>query len=100
MAEINLITTFLLAWLVICGYGQPSSAEELAKLQGSWGTAVPGNHARYASGIVKGTMIGEGEIADGMTNKIVYGYKIEFGGDHPHNNVPPSLAAYCWIRSA
>lgn len=98
LAEINPITTFLLAWLVICGYGQPSSADEMAKHRHAIhsGYALNSNNmSEYNEDHYRFQKWGAGLAGwqlDGLkgTNFV--------GGDTPHNNVPPSLAGYAWRR--
>ena len=77
------------------------TTDELAHCEGYFGCDVPGNHVRFCSGIFSGmTVAQQGEIGKSSDNAIVYGYRIAFGNDKPHNNLPPSVCAYCWKRTA
>ena len=78
-----------------------SATDELAHCEGYFGCDVPGNHTRFCSGIFSGMTVAQhGNIGKAMDDSIIYGYRIAFGNDKPHNNLPPSVCAYCWKRTA
>ena len=76
---------------------------ELPKIEGTFGCAVPAYHVNFANGVFSGTDFGNktGIITDSTTrNGIVYGYRIEFGGNQYHNNTAPCVSCFCWKRTA
>jgi len=85
-------------------YGErkhPLTTEELAHCEGYFGCDVPSNHTNFCSGIFRGTTVAQhGKIGKTFDDSIIYGYRIAFGNDRPHNNLQPSLATYCWRRQA
>lgn len=104
LAEINPITTFLLAWLVICDYGQPSSAEEMAKIEGELRNIPQQENGIpiFAKGVFSyDQSVREGHgYATGLLQGELDLIRFRAGNDQPHNNVPPCLATYCWRRQA
>ena len=75
---------------------------ELPKIKGTFGCAVPAYHVQFANGVFSGADFGDktGIITDGTdSNKIIYGYHIEFGGNQYHNNTAPVVACFCWKRT-
>jgi len=78
------------------------ATDELPQINGAFGCAVPDGHAGYASGVFSGTTISQkGTIISGNKGEyIIYGYKLNFGKNNPHNNTQSSIAAYCWKRTA
>lgn len=77
------------------------TTDELPHCEGYFGCDVPSNHARFCSGIFSGmTVAQQGKIGKAFDDSIIYGYRIAFGNDKPHNTLPPSIASYGWRRTA
>lgn len=77
------------------------TTDELAHCEGYFGCDVPSNHTLFCSGIFRGMTVAQhGNIGKAMDDSIIYGYRIAFGNDKPHNNLPLSVCAYCWKRTA
>ena len=81
--------------------------DELPVIDGEFATAVVGNHAIYgASGHFYGADLNdvtpENYRRDWQFNSSVrqYGYGYKFGGNKPHNNMPPYVTRIYWERVA
>ena len=75
------------------------TADELPHCEGYFGCDVPGNHTHFCSGIFSGTTVAQqGKIGKAFDDSIIYGYRIAFGNDKPHNTLAPSMACYAWRR--
>ena len=78
---------------------------ELPKLSGSeelraWAS---GALQLNVSGIMSRTQTSNSQdnvSSSGTTKAATWKTTISFGGDQPHNNMPPYLVAYCWYRTA
>ena len=85
-------------------YGErkhPLTTDELPHCEGYFGCDVPRNHTHFCSGVFSGTTVAQqGNIGQAFDNSIIYGYRIAFGNDKPHTNLPLSVCAYCWKRTA
>lgn len=75
---------------------------------GSIPMIVPTNHTNWNNGGILGTNVGYASSSkpgisnlsnNGITSGLQYGYKVESnGGNKAHNNMPPYLAVYMWVR--
>lgn len=79
------------------------SLEGFANFRGwTWGGGSEGVNVLSAGGIMSSTTI------DSTYDQLQYGngqgdysnLRIAFGSDQPHNNMPPYLAVYIWVRTA
>ena len=78
---------------------------ELPEIDGEFATAVVGQHTNkgvkgHAYGTNFGTFTSGGITGTDITNETQYGYGYKFGGNQPHNNMPPYYGAYIWRRTA
>lgn len=75
-------------------------ADELPKISGSVSSLIRWNTNKTQSGVLKaveGTSKLPSTQTENASNSTV---SIEFGGDKPHENLSPCLAAYAWRRQA
>lgn len=74
-------------------------------------TVVSVGHTNWNNGGVSGTFLGQASNSKkgiwnkddelSMTSGTQYGYSIStYGGGQPHNNMPPYIAVYMWVRTA
>lgn len=78
---------------------------ELPKIDGTIATGVVGAHATngvtgHAYGMNFGQKNPTWVAAEKQGADIQYGYGYRFGGNQPHNNMPPFYATYIWHRTA
>ena len=77
------------------------TAGELPKLSGSTPNIFTGGQSGGTSGIVTHTVSSNRQYTtNGTSTNSWQSYAITFGGDQPHNNMPPYLVAYVWHRIA
>ena len=77
------------------------TAGELPTLSGSTPNIFTGGQSGGTSGIVKHTVASNRQYTtNGTSTNSWQSYEIAFGGDQPHNNMPPYLAVYVWKRTA
>lgn len=79
--------------------------DELPVIDGKFATAVIAGHATYGvSGHAYGTELNNitpGNLRISWTNQssdAQYGYGYKFGGNKPHNNMPPYVTRIYWER--
>ena len=75
------------------------TTDELPHLEGRFPSSVTSSFQVEATGIVSG-VDGFTKSTWGTDRSNVWGFKIAFGGDQPHENMPLSMAAYAWRRTA
>lgn len=67
--------------------------DELPYIDGAWNTSVVGNHASVGvEGHAYGTGWGNAKahvVSTDANDGVSYGYGYKFGGNQPHNNMPP-----------
>ena len=76
------------------------TADELPKISGSVSSLMRWNTGKTQSGVLKaveGTSKFPSTQSENVSNSTV---SIEFGGDKPHENLSPCVAAYGWRRTA
>lgn len=76
------------------------TTDELPKISGSVSSLLRWNTGKTQSGVLKaveGTSKFPSTQSENASNSTV---SIEFGGDKPHNNLSPCVAAYGWRRTA
>ena len=76
------------------------TTDELPKISGSVSSLLRWNTDKAQSGVLKaveGTSKFPSTQSENVSNSTV---SIEFGGDKPHNNLSPCVAAYGWRRTA
>lgn len=76
------------------------TTDELPKISGSVSSLLRWNTGKTQSGVLKaveGTSKFPSTQGENASNSTV---SIEFGGDKPHNNLSPCVAAYGWRRTA
>lgn len=76
------------------------TTDELPKISGSVSSLIRWNTDKTQSGVLKaveGTSKFPSTQTENASNSTV---SIEFGGDKPHENLSPSMAAYGWRRTA
>ena len=74
---------------------------ELPALSGEAGRYVRWNTSPIASGILRQSYAGGTKFPSAIEENCVDGVvKIAFGGNQPHNNLPPFVRAFCWRRTA
>lgn len=77
-----------------------SATDELPKISGSVSSLIRWNTGKIQSGVLKaveGTSKFPSSTSENASNSTV---SIEFGGDKPHENLSPCVAAYGWRRTA
>lgn len=73
---------------------------ELPALSGEAGRYVRWGTNPIASGILRQSYAGDVKFPSASAENAVDGVvKIAFGGNQPHNNLPPYVRAYCWRRT-
>ena len=76
------------------------TTEELPKISGSVSSLIRWQNNKTQSGVLKaveGISKFPSLQSENTSNSTV---SIEFGGDAPHNNIPPVIASYAWRRTA
>lgn len=73
---------------------------ELPKLSGEINNVIRWNRSITQSGIISAENNGVKFPSGSDENTNNWTVKIAFGGDQPHNNMPPYLAVYMWQRVA
>lgn len=76
------------------------TTDELPKISGSVSSLLRWNTGKTQSGVLKaveGTEKLPSRQNENASNSTI---SIEFGGDSPHNNLSPCVAAYGWRRTA
>ncbi len=74
------------------------TTDELPHLEGRFPASVTSGYQSDTTGIVSGV--------DGFTKSTwasdsnTWGFNIAFGGNQPHENIPPTIASYGWKRTA
>lgn len=76
------------------------TTDELPKLSGQVGTFIRWNNDQNASGILNAKNTGIKFPSSEANNSTNANITISFGGDKPHENLSPCVAAYCWKRTA
>ena len=76
------------------------TTDELPKLSGQVGTFIRWNNDQNASGILNAENTGTPFPSTEAKNSTNANIIISFGGDKPHENLSPCLAAYGWRRTA
>lgn len=75
------------------------TTDELPHLEGSFPASVTSNYQKEATGIVS-SVDGFTKSTWGTDRSNTWGFEIAFGGNQPHENIPPVIASYGWKRTA
>lgn len=75
------------------------TTNELPYLEGRFPTGVVSGYQVDTTGIVSG-VDGFTKSTWGSDRSNTWGFKIAFGGNQPHENIPPTIASYGWKRTA
>lgn len=75
------------------------TTNELPHLEGRFPASVISDYQSDTTGIVSG-VDGFTKSTWGSDRSNTWGFNIAFGGNQPHENIPPTIASYGWKRTA
>lgn len=75
------------------------TTNELPHLEGRFPASVTSGYQSDTTGIVSG-VDGFTKSTWGSDRSNTWGFNIAFGGNQPHENIPPTIASYGWKRTA